>query len=100
MKRNKKVLFKPFTPDHRRENKERLLEFFYKRLDKTVYDNQHRKKPYFITYKLKFDQFEPWKAKDIMTVHETLPDVLVAGTVVHLVDNEKGICSLLRVVEP
>lgn len=96
----KRVLFEPFSPKHREENKERMKEFFYKRLDKTVEENQHRKNPYYITYKLKFDQFEPWKAKDIMKVHEDLPDILLAGTVVHVVDNSRGTCELLRIVEP
>lgn len=95
-----KKLFVPFKEKDRNENKHRMMEFFYKRLDKSVEDNQHRKNKYYITYKLKFDYEKPWIAKDIMKVHEEFPEQLIAGTMVHVVDNEKGTCDLLRIVEP
>lgn len=95
-----KKLFVPFKEKDRCENKHRMMEFFYKRLDKTVEENQHRKDPYYITYKIKFDHKQPWIAKDIMMVHDDFPDALVAGTVVHKVDNSTGTCELLRIIEP
>ena len=93
-------VFEPFSEKHRKENSRRMMEFFYQRLDKTVEENQHRKKPYFVTYKAKFDLHEPWKAKDIMKVHEEFPETLIAGTIVYKVDNAKGSCELLRIIEP
>lgn len=92
--------FEPFSQKARQENSQRMKEFFYERLDKAVDENQHRKNPYYITYKVKFDHSEPWKAKDIMKVHDEFPETLIAGTIVYTVDNSKGSCKLLRIIEP
>lgn len=96
---NRKV-FEPFTAKARTENRERMKEFFYKRLDKAVEDNQHRKNPYFITYKVKFDIKKPWIGREILCVHEEFPETLIAGTMIYSVDNSKGSCELFRIIEP
>ena len=93
-------VMEPYGNKWRLENKERMKEFFQKRLEKTINENQHRKKLYFITYKIRFDRENPWVAKDIMLVHEAIPQVMIAGTLLYEINNEKGTCELLRVIDP
>lgn len=93
-----KVLI-PYGPTKRKENRMALNEMFAKRLDKTITENNHRIKPYYITYKLKFDKSNPVFARDIMLVSEVMPEN-IAGTVTYKIDNEKGTKELLRVIDP
>ena len=83
----------------RLQNKEALCEMFAKRLDRTITENNHRKKPYFITYKIKFDRQKPTFAKDLMLVTQVIPR-MIAGTITYKIDNKKGTKELLRVIDP
>ena len=96
---NKPKVLLPEGPTKRRENRAALCEMFAKRLDRTITENNHRKKPYYITYKLKFDRQNPVFARDLMLVTEVVPQ-MIAGTVTYKVDNEKGTKELLRVIDP
>ncbi len=93
-----KVLL-PTGKSKRLENKSALCEMFAKRLDRTITENNHRKQPYFITYKIKFDRQNPTFAKDLMIVTQVIPQ-MIAGTITYKIDNKKGTKELLRVIDP
>jgi len=82
--------------DKSRDDKSALMKDFKSNFDSILNENSHRREPYFILFKAKFDDFNPNVCRQVFTVYEDRPPYIVRS-LVFWVDNTRGL--VLRIWE-